>query len=95
MKGGILLWRDAGSDWIWRKNSYGGESMDEMVRIVSEKTGLPAETARTAVEAVLGYLKEKLPVPIASQIDGVLGNTGTSGGPGDLLGGLGGLLDRK
>ena len=69
--------------------------MDEMVRIVSEKTGLPAETARTAVEAVLGYLKEKLPAPIASQIDGVLGNTGTSGGLGDLLGGLGGLLDRK
>jgi len=44
---------------------------------------------------VLGYLKEKLPAPIASQIDGLLGNTGTSGGPGDLLGGMGGLLDRR
>jgi hypothetical protein len=69
--------------------------LDELVRRVSEKTGLPPETARTAVEAVLGYLKERLPAPIAGQIDGLLGNAGSSGGPGDLLGGLGGLLDRK
>lgn len=69
--------------------------MEEIVRVVFEKTGLPPETARTAVEAVIGYLKERLPAPIASQIDGLLGSTGSSGGPEDLLGGLGGLLDKK
>jgi hypothetical protein len=68
--------------------------MDEIVRLVSEKTGLPPETARTAVETVLAYLKERLPAPIASQIEGLQGNAGSSGGPGDLLGGLGGMLGR-
>lgn len=69
--------------------------MDEMVRLVSEKTGLRLETARPAVEAVLDYLKERLPAPSASQVDGLLSNAGSSEGPGGLLGGLGGLLDRR
>lgn len=68
--------------------------MEELVRLVSERTGLPPETARTAVETVLSYLKERLPAPIAGQIDGLLGSGGASGGPGDLLGGLGNMLGR-
>ena len=65
--------------------------MDELVKLISERTGIPAEQARTAVETVLGYLKEKLPAPIAGQIDGVLAGSAVS----DAVKGLGGLLGKK
>ena len=37
--------------------------MDELIKLVSQKTGLSAEMAKTAVETVVGFLKDKLPVP--------------------------------
>mgnify|MGYP005845086035 CR=1 FL=1 len=61
----------------------------ELIRLVSERTGLPPETAKTAVDTVIGYLKERLPAPIASQIDGLLSSGGSQGG---LPGGLGDIF---
>ena len=43
--------------------------MDELVKRVSEKTGLPEAQARQAAEAVLEFLKEKLPAPLAGQLN--------------------------
>lgn len=63
--------------------------MDELVKMVSEKTGLPEAQAQQAAEAVLEFLKDKLPAPIAGQIDGVLEGGGTAS---MLKKGLGGLL---
>jgi hypothetical protein len=65
--------------------------MDELIELVVEKTGVSEEKARKAVETVIGYLKEKLPAPIAGQIDSVL----EGGGLGDVAEGLGGLLGNK
>ncbi len=64
--------------------------MDELVKLVVEKTGIPEATAKQAVETVIDYLKDKLPAPIAGRLDDVL-----EGGAGDMLGGLGGLLGGK
>lgn len=50
--------------------------MDELVKMVSEKTGLPEDQARKAAEAVLEFLKEKLPAPLAGQLDNLLENPG-------------------
>jgi hypothetical protein len=50
--------------------------LDELVKLVSQKTGLSQEMAKKAVETVIGYLKKELPDPIASQIDSVLGGGG-------------------
>jgi hypothetical protein len=61
--------------------------MDELVKVVVQKTGLPEAQAKQAVMAVIGFLKEKLPAPIAAQVDALL-----AGGPPDLAKGLGGLL---
>lgn len=61
--------------------------MEELVQLVSQKTGLSAEHARTAVTTVVGYLKTKLPAPIAAQVDGVLSG---GGGLGNMMGSLGG-----
>jgi hypothetical protein len=64
--------------------------MDELVKLVSQKTGISQDQARSAVMVVVNFLKEKLPAPLAGQIDGLLsGNTGQqdlSKGFGDLLG---------
>lgn len=43
--------------------------MDELISTVSERTGLPEDKARQAAEAVIGFLKEKLPDPIADKLD--------------------------
>ena len=66
--------------------------MEELVKLVAQKTGLPPEQAKIAVQTVLGFLKQKLPAPLAAQIDGLLAGGGASP---DLAQGLGGLLGKK
>jgi hypothetical protein len=67
--------------------------MDELIKTVSQKTGLPQEQAKMAADVVLAFLKEKLPAPIASQIDGVLSGKGPDLGA--AAGALGGLFGKK
>ena len=69
--------------------------MDELIKLVSKKTGISEDIARTAVETVLGFLKERLPAPIAGQIDAVLGGGGGLGQAGEIAGALGGLFGKK
>lgn len=65
--------------------------MDELVKLVAQKTGISPDQARAAVTTVIGFLKQRLPAPIAGQIDGILNGNGAS----DLVQGLGGLLGKK
>jgi hypothetical protein len=65
--------------------------MEELVKLVVQKTGISEAQAKTAVETVIGFLKTKLPAPLAGQIDGLL----AGGQTGDVLKGLGGLLGGK
>ncbi len=65
--------------------------MDELVQLVVKKTGLPEATARTAVQTVIDYLKQKLPGPVGGQIDAVL----KGGGIGNAAKGWGGILKQK
>lgn len=62
--------------------------MDELVKAVSEKTGLPEAQAQKAAEAVLDFLKEKLPAPLASQLDNLLENPEAADQAAGLLGNL-------
>jgi hypothetical protein len=41
----------------------------ELVRMVAEKTGISEDKARTAAETVIGYLKDKMPAAVSSQLD--------------------------
>jgi hypothetical protein len=63
--------------------------MDELIKLVAKKVGIPEAQAKMAVETVIGFLKQKLPAPIAAQIDTVLG-----GGMPDVSA-LGGLFGKK
>lgn len=71
--------------------------MEQLIKHVTEKTGLNTDQARSAATAVIGFLKDKLPAPIAGQLDsyigGSAGNTsGTSGTGGGGLGDIGSKL---
>lgn len=76
--------------------------MDDLIKQVSERTGLSEDKAKTAVDTVVNFLKDKLPAPIAGQIDNALtgagGTIASAGGAvmdkaGDLLGGIFGKND--
>jgi hypothetical protein len=59
---------------------------EELVRMVAQKTGLPEDKARSATETVIGYLKERLPSPVASQLDSAAGGAANLG---DMAKGVG------
>jgi len=61
---------------------------DELVKLVAQKTGLSQEIATTAVDTVRSYLKEKLPAPIAAEIDALMSGSSGSGDIGKTLGGI-------
>lgn len=68
--------------------------MDELIEAIKEKTGLPADKAKGAAEAALDFIKDKLPAPLANQIDGYLeGNAeGIADAVGDVADKLKGML---
>lgn len=68
--------------------------MDELIKLVSQKAGISEDQAKKAVETVMGFLKDKLPAPVASQVEGMLSG-GEMPDVGDLSGQLGGLLGKK
>ena len=51
--------------------------MKELINIIVQKTGISQENAQKAVQVTLGFLKTKLPTPLAGQLDSFL-NAGTS-----------------
>lgn len=69
--------------------------MEELVGLVMKKTGLPKETAQTAVKVVLDFLKKKLPPQVGAAIDGFLSGKGQIAAPTDMLGGLLGGTKKK
>ena len=65
--------------------------MDELIKQVAERTGLPADKAKATVEQVLAFVKEKLPEPLRGQIDGFLSGGGAPN-LGDIAGKIGGMF---
>jgi len=55
--------------------------MQQLIDQVTQRAGIPQDKARAAVDTVVGYLKERLPQPVASQLDGAIsGQSGSGGG---------------
>ncbi len=65
--------------------------MDELIDLVVKKAGISEAQARKAVETVVDFLKDKLPGPLAGQVEKLL----EGGGASNLTSGLGGLLGGK
>lgn len=69
--------------------------MEQLIDQIVQKTGISHDQASQAAQTVVAFLKDKLPGPIASQLDGVL--SGQSAGSAtdqaqQALGGMGGAL---
>ena len=43
--------------------------MKELINIIVQKTGISEENAQKTVQVTLGFLKAKLPTPLAAQLD--------------------------
>lgn len=78
--------------------------MDELVNQITERTGISAAQAQTAVDTVLGFLKTRLPTPLAGQLDALIGGSANVAGDlantagdvaGNVFGGLGSMLGGK
>ena len=66
--------------------------MDQLISQITERTGITVDQAREAVQVVTTYLKDKLPAPIAAQVDGLLSGQPLGDAAQQALGGLGGLF---
>ena len=66
--------------------------MDDLLKQITEKTGISVDKAKEVVETVMGFIGDKLPAPIADQVTKLIG--GASGAAGGAAGGLGGMLDK-
>ena len=52
--------------------------MKELINVIVQKTGISEENAQKAVQVTLGFLKTKLPAPVAAQLDSFLSARTTS-----------------
>ncbi len=57
--------------------------MEELIKTVSEKAGITAEQAKTAVASVLDFVKTKVPA-IGDQLTALV-NSSTEGGTGGVV----------
>jgi hypothetical protein len=69
--------------------------MNELVQIVQQKTGLSPEMAQKVVDTIVGYIKTKLPEPMAAGLDSLLG-PGSAGAEaaGDAAADGGGVMEK-
>ena len=47
-------------------------TMKELINVIVQKTGISEENAQKAVQVTFGFLKTKLPAPVAAQLDSFL-----------------------
>ncbi len=59
--------------------------MENIIKMVSQKTGISEAQAKTAVETIVAFLKEKMPAGIGSQVESFIQGGGATA---DLAGGL-------
>jgi hypothetical protein len=60
--------------------------MEQIINLVKEKTGISEEQAKTAVDTVVNFLKEKMPAGIGNQVESFVKGGGSS--MGDMAGGM-------
>lgn len=63
--------------------------MDEMVKQIAARTGLPEDKALDAARAAVEFLDGRLPPPVGGNLKSML-----SGEGGGAMGGLGGAADK-
>jgi len=57
--------------------------MQELIKTITEKAGISESQAKTAVDSVLSFIKDKMPSGIGGQVESFL--TGNAGKVGDVI----------
>lgn len=65
--------------------------MDALISKVAERTGISQDKARTAVDTVVGFLKERAPAGLSGQIDSLVSG-GENSGAGSIASKVGGMF---
>ena len=66
--------------------------MDDLIKLVTKQAGISEAQAKKAVETIMDFIKDKLPGPLASHVQGLLSGGqmpdlgDLSKAPGDILG---------
>ncbi len=70
--------------------------MDEMIKHVAARTGLPEAQAQAAARAAVDFLDDRLPAPIGGHLKAMVDGEGggAMGGLGGAAGKLGGLFGK-
>jgi uncharacterized protein (DUF2267 family) len=66
--------------------------MNDIINLVAQKAGISPDQARTAVETVVAFMKDKLPGPLAGQVEGLLAGSGDGASLGDAIKNLRGAM---
>jgi hypothetical protein len=66
--------------------------VDELIKRVTAATGISEDQARSAVKTVRDFVKERLPAPLAGEVDTVIGDAG--GLAGDIANDIGDVASR-
>lgn len=53
--------------------------MEELIKLLTAKTGLPEDKARMAAETVIGFVKQRLPTSVGEQLNSLLALPATPG----------------
>lgn len=69
--------------------------MKMIVKMVAEKAGISEAQATTAVNTVASFLKDRMPEPMAQQVDAYLKGEGGAEGMGGMADKLGGMFGKK
>jgi hypothetical protein len=60
--------------------------MEDLIKMVTAKTGISESQAKSAVETVVSFLKDKMPAGIGSQVESFIsGNAGSVGNIADTI----------
>jgi hypothetical protein len=66
--------------------------MNELVKLITEKVGIGEEQAKKAAETVMTFLKERLPGPVATQLDSLVSGAKAASKLADATKGLRGMF---
>lgn len=68
--------------------------MENLIKAISEKTGISPEQAKGAAETAINFIKDKLPAGIGSQLDSLVGGNGGAKMEESPLGKLGNMFGK-
>ncbi len=69
--------------------------MEELAKLISERTGLPAEQAQAAAQTAVDFIKSKLPESVAGYVDTALNSGMVDDVAAQATNLLGGLFGKK